>query len=161
MKPGPPKKPVELKLLQGNPGEHRLPKREVELPDAGSVPPLLAGRGREEWDRIAPLLKTLGLLKTIDRESLICLCQAIHDHDWAVRTLRKEGRIMRAGNGRRAVHPAHLIQRQAAATIHRFSVEFGMTPAARAGIDLEKGKGDPGDPKSRFFNRDREKKAPA
>lgn len=162
MKPGPPKKPAELKLLQGNPGERRLPKREIEIPEPNATPPLLTGRGREEWDRLAPLLKTLGLLKTIDREVLICYCQAVHDYDWAVRTLRKDGKIVRAGNGTKIPHPALAIQKRAASEILKFSVQFGMTPAARAGIDLEKGKGgDPGDPKARFFNRSRDTKPSA
>lgn len=161
MKPGPPKKPAELQLLQGNPGQHKLPARNIEIPEASAVPPLLAGKGRAEWDRIYPILKQLGLLTTIDREVLVCYCQAVHDYDWAVKQLRKEGRIVRAANKTKIPHPALVIQKRAAAEILKFSAQFGMTPAARAGIDIGKGKGDPGDPKSKFFNRNRETKASA
>ena len=149
MKPGPPKKPAELKLLQGNPGGRRLPKREAELPDASPVPPLLNGRAREEWDRVYPMLKRHGLLKTIDREVLICYCQAVHDYDWAVRTIRKQGRVARAGNGTKIPHPALVIQKRAAAEILKFSAQFGMTPAARAGMDITVSEWDADDEK--FF----------
>jgi P27 family predicted phage terminase small subunit len=125
-----------LKVLKGNPGGKRLAKREGELPSDCRPPAILKDEARAEWDRVAPLLQRLGLLKSIDREVLVVYCVAVADFRWAIETIRKQGRIAFARNGKRCAHPALLIQRQAAATIHRVSAEFGMTPAARAGLDI-------------------------
>ncbi len=152
MKPGPPRQPPELALIKGNVGHRKLARHEAEIPLNSRPPAILKGEARSEWDRIAPLLQHLGLLKAIDREVLVVYCQAVADFRWAVSTLRREGRLALAKNGKRAPHPAHLIQRQAAATIHRVSAEFGMTPAARAGVDITPGSLD--DKKyDRFFNK--------
>ncbi len=142
MKPGRRPKPAELKLVTGNPGKRSLPKRDVKIPGCAAPPEMLKAEALKEWKRISPLLATLGLLKSIDREALGCYCQAVAEARWAVRRLAKDGRIVKAGNGTLIPHPAVQILRQAMDRVVKFSVEFGMTPAARAGIDITPGGGE-------------------
>ena len=136
MKPGPRKKPAELKLLQGNPGEHRLPKREVEIPAKCNPPAILAGYALKEWRRVAPMLQHLGLLKGIDREALAAYCLAVQLVRTARKRLDQDGEFIRAGNGTLIPHPALQLLQKAMDRAVKYSAEFGLSPAARAGLDI-------------------------
>jgi P27 family predicted phage terminase small subunit len=96
----------------------------------------LTSTARAEFKRLSPWLERHGLLTQIDIAPFVCLCQAIVDHRWAVATLEKEGMVSMTSKGTPTIHPAVRIQRSAADAILRFSNEFGLTPAARAGLDI-------------------------
>jgi P27 family predicted phage terminase small subunit len=133
-----------------------LPRQEAKAPAGATAPGELQGDALAEFNRVTPLLEKLGLLTQIDRSALVGYCQAWEDLLWAIRTLRKDGRVATAGNGTLIAHPAANIQKSAMAAMLKFSAEFGMTPAARANLDIVAG-GDESDQEKRFFGGEKAK----
>ncbi len=132
---GPPPKPTKLKLLAGNPGKRPLnarePDPEVEIPE---IPEHLATGACQEWERVAGELESLGLLTRIDRASLAGYCQAWARWVEAEEQLAKFGLIVKAPSGYPMQSPFLAIANKALEQMHRFSSEFGMTPASRTRI---------------------------
>ena len=136
MRSGPRPKPAELKVLAGNPGKRRLPKQKAK-PAAGAVAPeWLTPYARKEWERIAALLKPLGLLTDVDVIALAAYCEAVSIFRKATEEIEKDGITTEAGNGTTIPYPAVQIQRSAMKVIREFAVEFGLSPASRAGLDI-------------------------
>jgi P27 family predicted phage terminase small subunit len=136
MKPGPPPKPPQLKLLQGNPGKRPIPKQLVAPTAGADCPRVLSAAAKREWKRLQPELERLGLLTQIDRASLAAYCEAWADFEWAVRKIKSGSRVTEAGNGTLIPHPAVLIKKNAMQKIREFAAEFGFTPAARGRVHL-------------------------
>ena len=126
-----PPKPTALRLLAGNPG--RRPVNTLE-PDAGSfdvAPPAeLSDAAVTHWHRLAPMLKTSGVLKQSDRDLLFCYCETFAE--WMT--------SVRAGK----INVPMLTQ------VRQMLNEMGMTPAARTRIVIDKPK-EQADGKARFF----------
>lgn len=159
--PGPTKKPTELKKLEGNPGKRPLPVAEprpqLSLP---ACPTFVQGEGRQEWNRIAPELYHLGLLSQIDRGALGAYCSAyglwveterelarVRRSFRAMQKMQKKnpnlrmpsnGMVSQTSNGNWIMEPLLSVRKQALEQMHRFLVEFGMTPASRTRIVVEK-----------------------
>ena len=71
-------KPIQLRLLQGNPGKRAIrgvfePPRPPQPPDP---PPFLSGDALAEWKRVAPGLALFGLLSNFDVMPLAAYCVA-------------------------------------------------------------------------------------
>jgi len=158
--PGPPKKPSKLKELEGNPGKRTLPASEPEpQPALPSCPSFIKEAGRKEWKRIAPELFQLGLLTRIDRAALAAYCssyalwfEAEREIARMRRTYREmlrmqkknpnikmpsNGMVCQTSNGNSIMEPLLSVRKQALEQMHKFLVEFGMTPASRTRISGE------------------------
>jgi phage terminase small subunit len=133
--PGPPPKPTALKILQGNPGRRPLPVGEP-TPPAGAQPPdyvkadpvLLV-----EWHRNATRLTRLGLLTEIDDEALAMMC---------VLNLRLRAVVLASsdpGNQAGAILGTSSII-DLSKELRMLWARFGMTPADRARVKVEKPK---------------------
>jgi len=143
------KKPTQLKKLEGNPGKRPLnqfePQPEMEKP---SCPAFLSYEAQVEWKRIVPKLMALGLISRIDRAALAAYCQAYGRWAKAEKALKAieekfEGAMnINAGggmcymtaNGNWVMHPLVSVANKALEQMHKFLVEFGMTPASRTRI---------------------------
>lgn len=136
--PGPPRKPSKLEELQGNPGHRKKntgePEPESAIPDC---PPELKGDSRKEWDRISPLLLELGLLSKIDRSALSMYCQAWGQWLACQRRINSEG-LRKKVNGQIVPNPSHSIAIKLADQIRRWLAEFGLTPASRAKLHVNR-----------------------
>ena len=148
-------KPTSLKKLGGNPGKRALNEREltpkVEAPE---MPPGLSAIARKEWVSIVPVLLLLGVLSRIDGKALAAYCHAYarwHEAELRVREFGiviEEPVLWRNPAGKPEVigyrhkkNPACNISESALKTMKSFLIEFGMTPASRARLNVEK----PGD----------------
>jgi len=131
-------KPTGLKVLHGTDRKDRAPKREPQpaskLP---TRPSWLAGYGRSVWDRIARDLWKLGLLTPVDRDVFAALCAAVGRLKDAQDLINKEGLVITTDAGNRVPHPAVAIANRASDIAKSLSVEFGLTPASRAGLNVE------------------------
>lgn len=143
MKPGPPKKPTALKVLEGNPGKRPLPKNEPKpVPIAPKCPTWLHKDAKKEWKRIAPQLERLGLLTQIDMAALAGYCESwaqykkavefLHKHDDVYPILDDDGEVKYLQQV-----PQVSIANNALKNIRAFAAAFGLTPAARAGIEVQ------------------------
>jgi len=142
---GPPPKPRALEVLQGNPGKRALPKNEprpqVHCPHR---PQWLVGEARKEWERIAPELRRLGLLTTVDRAALAAYCQNYARWVKAEEFLSKNEWTSVTDKGYIQQRPEIGIAHKAMALMKAFCQEFGLTPASRTRIAVpEPPKADP------------------
>jgi len=151
MKPGPPPKPPELRLLHGDRSHRPPPRAPIVKPTAGAMrPDFLKGAALEEWDRLYPELERLGLVTVVDRADLVSYCLAWQALVQAEEVLEREGYLAAGGQGTTVQNPAFIVQTKAMEKIRQLSAEFGFSPAARARVHAP-GSGDEKDDDEAFF----------
>jgi P27 family predicted phage terminase small subunit len=139
-------------MLRGNPS--KLPsgalldetlRPDVEVP---YCPRHLDDEARNEWHRITPHLKKLGLISQIDRAALAGYCEAWGEYVWASRRIQErndqakaEGdatgeraRIWDTPSGYKQMSVLVQIRNRSMEQLRQFLSEFGMSPAARARV---------------------------
>ena len=144
-------KPNELKKLEGNTGHRAIPEGVVPEtpPDCPPSPSWLSRVAKLEWNRVAPELYRLGLLKDLDLQPLAIYCQSYADMRKAQEALNKNGlttvHVNKAGEENLVVRPEHYVVQACVKQIKAFCTEFGMTPSSRARLMLpsEKAAADP------------------
>ena len=147
---GRPRKPTALKLLHGdfdiNPNRqnHNEPVTDNAAPDC---PAYLIGDARKEWHRLSVELGGIRVLSTVDRLALEQCCQTYGYWRDCCRVLKREGLFLtspicdRAGNqiGEQTIeNPAANAARKYSDQIQRLLAQFGLTPAARTRLTVEK-----------------------
>lgn len=134
---GPPPKPTNLRILQGNPGKRPLPKGEPQpRVVAMTCPRWLLPEGKREWRRVAPELKRMGLATVVDRTALSAYCQAYARWRQAEEILSREGLVFETASGYLAPRPEVAIAQKSMQLMKGFLTEFGFTPASRTRISL-------------------------
>jgi len=173
--PGPTKKPTSLKILEGNPGKRALSASEPKpKPAMPACPTFVKGVARKEWKRLAAELYQLGLLTRLDRAALAAYCIAWGqlqevEHELSkmkklyreMSRLRKKnpnmkmtvsnGMVSITSNGNAVMEPLLSVRKQAMEQMHKFLVEFGMTPASRSRIEVDKAR-KPDDPMEEWLD---------
>lgn len=139
--------PTALKKLTGNAGHRPLNDSEPVAP-AGipERPKGLNWVARREWDSITLDLAAAGLLSRTDGKALMGYCDAYSDWQEAKRMCAKHGiSIQQMGAFGMVWKTAPWFNQKHAAlkTMKSFLIEFGLTPASRAKLHVEKPKGDP------------------
>ena len=165
---GPPKKPTQLKVVQNTPGgKHKLPKHEVRPKKVrGTSPPRhLIKPARKIWREQAAKLEELGLLTNIDLNALARYCDYLHRWIELSKMLDKEGYYIilyheQSPEEQAAGDPplVKYVQQRPEVNIFfnlgkdlaRLESQFGLTPAARTGLDVTPKKSD-GDAKSFLY----------
>lgn len=156
-KPGPPPIPTALKILEGNPGQRRLPENEIQIiPGLPDPPSFLCDVAKKEWEERGPALVRMGVLTPVDLAIFTAYCQA-----WAIYVTAWEGlnQLMRSLNqvnpetGKKMGHssgafitgtvqggmkksPLLAAANDASVLMIRFASELGLTPAARAQLEV-------------------------
>jgi P27 family predicted phage terminase small subunit len=173
-------KPTVLKELAGNPGHRPLndsePKPQLVAPE---MPKGMARAARREWSRIVPALLQLGVLSNIDGKALAAYCDAYSMWEEARKDLHKNGLVQdtpvldkeskpvfidggdyQGEDGTRMVlmvrkkNPAFEIYNSSAKLMKSFLIEFGLTPASRSKLKIEK-KAD-ADPMAKFLGEEQQ-----
>lgn len=139
---GPAGKPTALRVLHGD-RKDRINTNEPVAPEGLPEPPVgMADDVREIWDYTVGVLGPMRLATPADRDALACYCEAVVTHRKASAGLAATGIIVRTSRGNTPMrNPLLAVQRDAAALIRVFAREFGLTPSARAGIDMGAGSG--------------------
>jgi P27 family predicted phage terminase small subunit len=136
-----PPAPTALKAIRGNPGRRPLNRREPKPPadDGVPAPPAyLSDVERVEWTRIVPDLAECGLLTRIDHAALEGYC-ATRARVLGLETeLRGEKPVLRTKKGYPVLNPTFTALQSEYKQLMRFFAEFGMTPASRSRIQVEK-----------------------
>ena len=138
---GPAPKPTKIKALEGNRGKRPLNDQEPE-PDVciPRKPTVLQGNAATEWKKITKQLAALGLLTQIDTTALAAYCQVYARWCEAEKELRKTGMIIKAPSGYPVMSPYLSIINNCLTQIKGFMAEFGMTPASRSRVKVDKKK---------------------
>lgn len=144
-KRGPAKKPSAISRLQGNPGHRALNPDEPVSPEMTSLRPprILRGIARKEWQRVAPLLSTMGVLREADTALLSAYCHAYQEWCEAVSWMAENGSTMTIRDDKGFVKsvqvvPQWRIAQGAAERMKRLGAEFGLSPSSRAALKVEK-----------------------
>lgn len=127
-------KPTALKALHGNPGKRRLPKNEPKPPAASAelpTPGYLNRYAKQEWRRLAPILRDLGLLTETDLGLLEAWCSAKGDLVQAERQLKRGGIVVEDSKGNLRRSPWVMVKSKAIEQMCRLGTEFGFSPASR------------------------------
>lgn len=148
--PGPPKKPTALKLVAGNPGKRALNKREPKprgnLYDA---PEWLTDSQRAGW-AYAIECAPFGLLKRLDRSTLVAWVVAEDLHRQAAEKLNGGAMLIKTPNGMPVQSPYLSILNKQAMIMLKAASEMGFTPASRSRVEVSDDAQDQ-DPADRFF----------
>lgn len=137
-RPGPAPKPTKIKELRGNPGKRRLNKNEPQ-PRNGSIvcPAHLTGIARQEWNRLAPQLREIGLLTDVDLVNFEGLCVAYQRAREADRSVAKDGLQISSEYGGSRANPNVEISRKCWIEVRKFAQEFGFSPSARSRLEVD------------------------
>jgi P27 family predicted phage terminase small subunit len=129
--------PTHLKVLRGNPGKRRLnqnePRPNVERP---SCPPDLSKVARKEWRRIVPILEELQIVARLDRAALSAYCESWARWREAERKIAETSLVIKTKNGNVIENPYYSIAKRERELMHKFLIEFGMTPSSRAKLSV-------------------------
>ena len=138
---GPVRTPTAILKLRGS---RRASNRRGEPQADGSRPrrpQYLPQVAKKCWDEILPHLVRLGVLDSIDRNALARYCSCVARWRESEDKIEDEGQVitLTRANGLTApiVNPWVKIAKDLASELRRLEQEFGMTPAARARIQLE------------------------
>ncbi len=129
---GRPPKPAHLKVIDGNPGKRRLAPTVKAPPSRPRAPEWLPSYAKTVWRRLVPLLDEMGILTTVDRETMASYCIAVNKLKESTEALAKTGYLVQGRRKGEAVkNPAAQHQREAMHEIATFSSMFGLSPADR------------------------------
>lgn len=131
-------------LVKGRQGEPVAPS------EPPTLPAFLSTEAKREWGRQVELLAAMGLLATCDRAALAAYCEAWGE--FAELVAKCEEVKAAPGHGWEKVIASGLLSAKAKAVerLVKLAAQFGFTPAARARVRAEGGKGAP-EGKGRFF----------
>lgn len=143
---GPKPKPIELKILEGNPGKRPLPTN-TPKPSADGIrcPRWLEPAARAEWRRVMPELRRLGLMTLVDVAALAGYCQAYARWRQAEEVLTRNGMVMeieRTDKNGKPIgayyqqRPEVSIAQKYLGIVKAFCAEFGLTPSSRGRLNL-------------------------
>lgn len=145
-------KPTPTKTLKKR-GSRRAEGRKGEpqpAPGEPIVPAWLSDDGKLCWQDHVGELSTLGIVTPRDSISYALLCQAYSDYIELLELVRKNGWTAVSEKGGEYQQPAVGAMNKAWDRVMKACREFGMTPSARAGMDIEPGE-KPETGKGRFF----------
>jgi len=124
--------PTALKIMKGNPGKRPLnknePQPEKKIPKA---PDHIIGEAKKEWNRITRELFSIGLITEVDRVALAAYCQCYQRWVEAEEGIVESGLMIKTTNGNVIQSPLVGIANRSMQMMHKFMVEFGMTPSCR------------------------------
>lgn len=136
---GPPPKPTALKKLAGNPGKRPLPENEPHPPvptHTPRAPRHLNDEGKREWRRIVKVLVRLGLYTVVDRAALAMYCQAWGRWVEAENKLNEVDLVIASDKGNLYQNPWLGVASKAWSQLSKILPEFGLTPSARARLEV-------------------------
>jgi P27 family predicted phage terminase small subunit len=141
-------KPTAIKVLEGNPGGRPLnteePKPKSGIPE---MPKELRKTAQREWRRVSVDLDTLGLITVVDGKALAMYCDAYADWEVAQRECVKSGMwyeepiVSKDGMVVGYKHkqaPWFNVKCMAMKMMKAYLIEFGLTPASRSKLKIEK-----------------------
>jgi P27 family predicted phage terminase small subunit len=136
------RKPVELKLIHGNPSkETGIAEAKTSATGVPSPPADLQGEAFAEWCRITYFLKSVGHIEMIDHSALVVYCSAWAMFDSARKAYEQHGPIVLGRDGGFVKNPAAQIMNDASKIMMTYGSKFGFTPRDRINLGLAQGAG--------------------
>lgn len=143
-KRGPARTPTAILELTGSKLAKGRAEGEVRPATTTTDPPAwMTAKGKVEWVRIAAVLMPLGLLTDADHAALERYCEMLVRWRMALKVVNgKKGAVLEVKNKRGAVVSSKpraemVILTRLDAALTKLEQQFGLTPAARAGLSIE------------------------
>lgn len=141
-KRGPPKQPTKIKIARGTLRESRAAEPQPPA-DGVAMPSHLGEVAANRWRELLPMLQSVRVMTRADVEALARYCDT---YEWWLATrakLRKEGDtypILNDGGEVKyiAQRPEVAIAHKLAQQLRQLEQDFGLNPAARASLHVEK-----------------------
>ena len=134
---GPPPTPTRVKQLRGvRPSRINL-REPLPAPDAPRMPADMDPEAKAVWRRVVRVMRHTGVIRAADADVLRCYCEAVARYAQASRLYGQSGPIIRGRDGNAVGNPLHRITRDNADEIRQFARELGLSPSARAGLQVE------------------------
>lgn len=157
---GPPRKPDEIKRMEGNPGNNKLNDEapEFELPDFDqdanvTAPADLKDAGRAEWEKLVPMLIMFGVIRKADMTGFHRYCKVLDNiayYEKLLENIKDELSYIHEIEGgdpsdyiKRLNETQRMLNQMRVQARHE-QQEFGITPASRSGIKAKHPKGKQG-----------------
>jgi P27 family predicted phage terminase small subunit len=145
---GPRPEPTALKILKGNPGKRSLNLNEPEPPNVKDLKPpeWLDKRAKEEWYRLVPILSDMGLFTELDVFCLSRYCSTVSlwnqvaemsQNSELIYEVKKENKMGETYTSHYRERPELSIMLKLSSDLLKYEKEFGMTPAARSGLNVD------------------------
>jgi len=142
--PGPPKKPLELRMLDGslNVSRHGRPEDIVKFgkPESNIIPDYLGDEGRRIWESHYDLFVRSGVLQKTDLESFGQLCLLHERVKYADDICNEEGWVIENRTGGMSRHPMAIQRDSWVRELIQYKTRFGMFPSNRNDLQVEKPK---------------------
>lgn len=133
--------PKEMKELKGTLRKHRVrdaPNPDIATDDEMRPPKFLDAAGKKEYKAKAELLKKLGVFREGDNVALAAYASAYSQWKAGMEDINANGIIVTDFKGAKVQNPAVLVVNKALDAMRHFIVEFGLTPASRQRLKVEK-----------------------
>lgn len=125
-------KPIEQRILEGNPGKRRLPAKKFDLTNATNhTPTVLTGEAAKWFKLVSAELRQIGVLKSVDIPGLTAAAQAYANMLDAVTGLCTSGGVVVSVGGKPGVSPYDTAFRLNAELYRKLTSDFGLNPADR------------------------------
>lgn len=129
---GRPRKPHQLRVLEGGAGKHRPLTPDLAAPNEPLVAPEhLTDEQRREWDRHVEMVRKLGTESSIDAgtfEGMIVALVRARECDAYIAT---HGVSYETDKGNTVMRPEAALSSQCWERYNKFATQFGLTPTAR------------------------------
>ena len=144
-------KPTNVHKLNGNPSKLDLKNREATEPQPPegevSPPEWLSDAALEEWEYFLPILKAMNVLTVADRDALAIMCEHVADFAFyrkKIAELREieeygKGEVVTTVSGYATQSPYVNMAVTASNMAKKYMACFGLDPAARTKIEVDKG----------------------
>lgn len=156
-------KPLAMHRLSGNArhmSQEDLSGANNPQPDliTPEMPKGMSRAAKREWKNIVPLLNAIGVLSNIDGKALAAYCESYALWETARNEYMKDGITFRSMYenkdgamvpGEIKANPAVAIANTALKTMKTYLIEFGLTPASRSKLKIQKK--DDGDEMDKFL----------
>ena len=129
------KKPVELKIIQGNPGKRKLPKIKNLRTDENFLPSFeLDDHAQEYFNHFHDILKEQGVLKSSDIMELTMLAYYSGKFKEVTEMLKGQNFSCMSDKGNEYQNPLWGLLNTFQDKIQKMLIQFGMTPVARDAV---------------------------
>jgi len=138
--------PAALQDAKGNPGRRKAAPNSDQAGDVtpppvkSTAPRYLKGTPLEIWNRIAPELVRMNLLRATDYNALAVYCQTVADYRAATGKLKNTSKVYwtDSNHGRlQRISPWFIVQQRLVKAMLDYEDRFGLNPAMRQRIQLQ------------------------
>jgi P27 family predicted phage terminase small subunit len=122
-------KPIELKMIAGNPGRRPLPDPIDKEYSGFTMPDWFDEIARDEWARIIPELERMGVLDNVDEALIIAYCSS-----YSIFIKAQEKALNMEADFTPGAMNWHSVANKNFKIMKDICSEFGMSPSSRARI---------------------------